>query len=107
MTNVRPRKLVLVAGTHNNGTVLAKSLGLLNTEFGIITEGNQLQGLEGVRRNPIYGMFAVYSDCWWRHRSDQSREYLIEMLISHGFNCPAGVPPLRSPGPVRKQRSEG
>jgi len=59
--------------------------GLRSDDVIIVTKAEQLRGLEGIRRDPDNGLFAVYVEDWWR-RSERDEAYLIEVLRAQGFN---------------------
>lgn len=83
-------KLVLIACRQDRAKDWMARSGLTPEDVIIVTEAHQLHGLEGIRRNPERGMFAIYIDDWWR-RTSEDEALLLELLKARGFNGPSGL----------------
>ena len=80
-------KLVLIACRVDRAEDWMRRSRLRPEDVIIVMEPRQLHGLEGIRRNPERGMFAIYVEDWYR-RSERDEEALLEMLRVRGFNGP-------------------
>ena len=81
-------KLVLIACRVNRAREWMHRSGLNPDDVFIVTEPRQLHGLEGVRRSPERGMFAIYVEDWYRQRTGREEDSMVEMLRARGFNGP-------------------
>lgn len=80
-------RLVLIACRQDRAKDWARRSGLRKEDVIIITEARQLHGLEGIRRSPERGLFAIYVEDWYR-RSAADELQLVDLLKARGFNGP-------------------